>query len=289
MKLYILGNGKPLLRIVHILRNHKIQVLGVEQDKPLKGDDQISLERELYDLKIKRSNYKSISDDIDLIFVINYNKIIDVSLYNKPLINLHLGILPKYRGNNANAWAAINGEKKVGYTIHEIIDELDGGDIYYTFKYDISDDDNYLPAKTAIYSDIESKIATILLDIYNKKLVPMSQKGSHFIYCTRLRPSFGIIKDWNFSTEFFMNMMYVYSPPSGTGLKFFYKGLEYRIEKASRVANFENSIGIPGAIVYIRKGSLWVKTKDNVLSIDKLTSNGSDVEIESVFKIGGLL
>lgn len=49
----------------------------------------------------------------DLIPVINYNKIIpNYILENNIVINIHIGLLPKWRGNRANGWGIINGEKK---------------------------------------------------------------------------------------------------------------------------------------------------------------------------------
>ena len=46
-----------------------------------------------------------------------------------------MGILPVYRGNNANAASILNGDRKVGYTLHQVSEVLDGGEIYYTFGY----------------------------------------------------------------------------------------------------------------------------------------------------------
>lgn len=54
-----------------------------------------------------------------MVFICSYSKIIKSELINKYLfVNIHAGILPKWRGFNANCWAIINGEHKVGYSLH---------------------------------------------------------------------------------------------------------------------------------------------------------------------------
>jgi len=46
------------------------------------------------------------------------------------ILNAHGGDLPKYRGNACQAWAILNGEKRIGLCIHRMIGgELDSGDI----------------------------------------------------------------------------------------------------------------------------------------------------------------
>ena len=264
-------------------------MIGVQQDKELDSENQAIFLDELKKIDLTITNYENLKQKIDLIFVINYNKIIDVNKINHFIINLHIGLLPKYRGNSANAWAVINGEKKVGYTIHEISKDLDSGDIYYKYEYSILNDSNYLPAKESINNDIINNIEKTLIKVINGDLKPVSQNEKEFMYCTKLRPSFGVIKNWNFTTDYFLRKMYVFSPPLGTGLKFEFNNKEFRIEQLSCVKSFADSIGVVGAIVYIKDNSLWVKTKDNVISIDKLTHAGKKVLMNEEFKIGQIL
>ncbi len=45
-------------------------------------------------------------------------------------MNAHGGDLPRYRGNDCQTWAILNGEKKVGLCVHKMIGGgLDSGDI----------------------------------------------------------------------------------------------------------------------------------------------------------------
>jgi methionyl-tRNA formyltransferase len=53
-----------------------------------------------------------------------------IDLFSMGILNAHGGDLPRYRGNACQAWAILNGEKKIGLCIHRMIgDELDSGDI----------------------------------------------------------------------------------------------------------------------------------------------------------------
>lgn len=63
---------------------------------------------------------------------VRYNKIFHknyFSSFNPGIINLHGGELPKYRGSNIANYVILNGEDRIGGTIHFISDGIDEGDI----------------------------------------------------------------------------------------------------------------------------------------------------------------
>lgn len=68
----------------------------------------------------------------DLIVVIAFGQILKKDLLDIPrlgCINVHVSILPKYRGAAPINWALINGEEKTGVTIMFMDEGLDTGDI----------------------------------------------------------------------------------------------------------------------------------------------------------------
>ena len=69
----------------------------------------------------------------DIAVSINYTGVIPqevIDLFPLGILNAHDGDLPKYRGNACQAWAILNGEKRIGLCIHRMIGgELDSGDI----------------------------------------------------------------------------------------------------------------------------------------------------------------
>lgn len=60
-------------------------------------------------------------------------KILD--FFHSKAINIHAGILPKYRGIHGGIWAQINKEKFLGSTCHLIDSSFDSGNILYISKF----------------------------------------------------------------------------------------------------------------------------------------------------------
>ena len=56
--------------------------------------------------------------------------------------NLHKSLLPHYRGMAPSFYALLNGETKVGATLHEVAKGFDTGDILRQIEFAIRDDDS---------------------------------------------------------------------------------------------------------------------------------------------------
>lgn len=288
IKLVILGHGQPVKLIINSLNRNDFSVVNVEQDVIRTGDEQSDFEDFLkkHDIALNKLSTLKASD-YNLVLSMNYNKIINVRDFSGiKIVNLHIGLLPKYRGNNANAWAVLNNEKRLGYTLHEVTNILDAGDIYYKFEYDITNDENYFNAKKANDFDIATNISDNLLKIFKNELLPVSQEGSSFVYCTKIRVADSIIDNWNVNSELLIKKSYVFGKPLGTGLKFKHNDVLFELDRIGPIKNFESSIGIPGCIVYIRENKLWVKTKDTAVELSGIKYNNSIIDVNKVFKIG---
>lgn len=91
-------------------------------------------------------NYKNIltKTNSDIGISVNYTGIVPqsvIDLFPYGILNAHGGDLPRYRGNACQAWAILNGEKRVALCVHKMKGgELDSGDII-TRDY-INIDDN---------------------------------------------------------------------------------------------------------------------------------------------------
>ena len=82
----------------------------------------------------------------DIIAVVAYGKILPRSVLDFPkygCINLHVSLLPKYRGAAPMQRAIINGDKKTGVTVMQMAEGLDTGDILVTEEFDIGPEDNF--------------------------------------------------------------------------------------------------------------------------------------------------
>ena len=84
--------------------------------------------------------------DPDIIVVVAYGKILPLSVLEYPrygCVNLHVSLLPKYRGAAPMQRAIMEGEKETGVTVMYMNEGLDTGDIISVEKFPIGDEDDF--------------------------------------------------------------------------------------------------------------------------------------------------
>ncbi len=94
-------------------------------------------------------------------------------VWNMPEIgtfNLHGSLLPQYRGAAPINWAIINGEKETGCTTFFLQHEIDTGDILFSEKETIGEEDNF----EELYNRMKVKGAGLVL-----KTVKAIEKGDY--------------------------------------------------------------------------------------------------------------
>lgn len=99
--------------------------------------------------------------DPDLIAVVAYGKILPPSVINYPkygCINLHVSLLPKYRGAAPMQRAIMEGESETGVTVMYMDEGLDTGDIITTEKFPIGPTDDF-----EVIHDRSAEIGSALL------------------------------------------------------------------------------------------------------------------------------
>lgn len=82
----------------------------------------------------------------DCIAVVAYGKILPKNVIDYPkygCINLHVSLLPKYRGAAPMQRAIMDGERETGVTVMYMDEGLDTGDIIATERFPISDTDDF--------------------------------------------------------------------------------------------------------------------------------------------------
>ena len=124
---------------------------------------------------IKDSNKKSFEDrllkllkknNIDLICLAGFMKILSGSFirkFNKPILNIHPSLLPKYKGLDTHKRAIQNKDKFSGATVHIVNDKLDSGKIILQKKVKILKSDNE--------KSLEKKVLKIEHKIYPKAII----------------------------------------------------------------------------------------------------------------------
>ncbi|MCA6423953.1 MAG: hypothetical protein IM568_14230 [Flavobacterium sp.] len=288
--LVLAGFGQPILELITNLSG-KFNVVGIFLDYERRSNFPFFYS-ELEKKAIPILSFEQLnSTKVDAIVVINFNKIINVDAIKTPLLlNIHMGLLPVYRGNNANAWSILNGDRKVGYTLHQVSNELDGGDIYYKFEYLIKDNETYFEAKNAITEDLKDNFPKILQDVIDGEIKPVSQVDEEFIYASKLVPEDGLLNHWNYTTAEILNKNIVFSRPLGTGLKMRFGNDVIEINKISSIPKYKTANGFAGAVVLkTESGAIWIKTKDTAIALEEIIVNNKIIKPAELFKIGDRL
>ena len=219
--------------------------------------------------------------EIDLAVSINYSGVISqkvINLFRFGLLNAHGGDLPKYRGNACQAWALINGEKKIGLCIHKMIGgELDSGPIISReyFNVDIN------TRIGQVYDWIESETPKLVLQSVNeiKKnknfvLEYQSLNPSDSLRCYPRNPSDGKI-DWGKSNEDILRLINASSEPF-SGAFTSLNEQQVIIWRAEIYENDENYLAVSGQISTINKtdGSIIVICGLSKLRITEIEIDG---------------
>tara|TARA_B100001741_G_scaffold271293_1_gene239310 strand:+ start:890 stop:1471 length:582 start_codon:yes stop_codon:yes gene_type:complete len=88
---------------------------------------------------------KLLNNNINLVCLAGFMKILSkkfIKRLNKPILNIHPSLLPKYKGLNTHKRVIKNKEKYSGATVHLVSEKLDSGKIVLKKKIKVSKYDN---------------------------------------------------------------------------------------------------------------------------------------------------
>lgn len=213
----------------------------------------------------------------DLIIVASYNQIISESILNEfKFINIHYALLPKYRGRAVVNWAIINGESDVGVTIHEVVKDLDAGDIYFQEKVKIDINDDIESLYNKLDNVMIENLPKVVENIFNDNAKKIKQDNTKATYCCTRNPEDSLI-DWNNTSIYLYNFIRAISSPY-PGAFTFYKGKKLFIWKSSLIKNPKIYVGaIPGMPVEIIKDEgVVVLTKDSSILLEEVQFEGEE-------------
>ena len=125
----------------------------------------------------------------DLIVVVAFGKMLRKRVLDAPpygCINLHVSLLPKYRGAAPMQRAIMSGDDKTGVTIMYMNEGLDTGDIIATEEFAISESDDF----EAIH-DRSAELGSVLLsntvtDIFAERITRTKQDDSLATYAKKV-------------------------------------------------------------------------------------------------------
>lgn len=206
----------------------------------------------------------------DMIVTAAYGQFIPTKILNlyKKCINVHGSLLPHHRGGAPIQRAIINGDKKTGVTIMEMVKKMDAGRMYASSEIPILDSDNNssLFEKLAIIS--KNLLMENIEDIYNGKNEGIMQNEEEATISPNIAPEEEKI-NFNIDARKVFNLIRGLSDEPGAYCE--YNGQRIKIYKASIEKN--DSDASPGTIINIKK-SLIVKCKTDAISILELQIPG---------------
>ena len=194
-------------------------------------------------------------------------EVLDIPKYET--INLHVSLLPKYRGANPIQRAIINGDRETG--ICTMITELglDCGDICLKYPIEITPNMNCVELFEICSEKSPELLEKTLIGLKDGTLVPTCQCSDGVCFADKLKKEECKI-DWLKSAEEIHNLVRgVYKCP---GAFFDYEGKIIKVMETEPLD--ENIEGNIGDFVRISKSGIDVKTGNGILRLIKVKPEG---------------
>jgi len=152
----------------------------------------------------------------DIIIVIAYGLILPKEVLTIPkygCINIHLSLLPKWRGAAPIQRAIEAGDKKTGVSIMQMDQGLDTGDVLYQVETDIDKTDTTITLTERLTTLSIAAINKVLIDIDQGQLLPQKQLGIAS-YAKKLTKQEAHI-DWKLPAEVIAQKIRAFNPWPG--------------------------------------------------------------------------
>jgi len=220
---------------------------------------------------LRDEEFASLLSEIDpeLICVVAYGKILPENVIKYPkygCINLHVSLLPKYRGAAPMQRAIMNGEAETGVTIMKMDKGLDTGDMILTVKTPISDTDNLETVHDRLAQISGDALLSAMKLIESGKAVYLKQNDEEATYAEKILKNDEII-DLTNSAKAISNRIRALTPFPYAYCKYNGKMLKI-IEARAEEADINGKK--PGEILSVKNGEIKVATGEGILVVTKV-------------------
>lgn len=220
--------------------------------------------------------------DFDLLVTLSFGQILApevLKLAKLINLNIHASLLPKGRGANPIQQAILAGEKETGFSLMEMIEEMDAGDYFYQAKVKIANDDTYLKLEQKLYDLIKFKIANLLIKYVDHKLTRTKQDQSKVSYWGKIDPNLQVI-DFTKSTIEIYNKIRAFNPKPKA--KFIFKKQEiFVLEAKYKLLKKEQILKKAGTFLKIEKEGIFLQTIDGIIIFTKIIIPGKKAQYVS--------
>lgn len=208
-----------------------------------------------------------------------------------PIIGLHGSLLPKNRGFAPIVWSMINGDPFLGYSVFDIVEEMDAGDIYYQFSLKNETHLTIGDVLDCFKMDVLENLGSIFAKILSGEIVPKIQDHAAATFGKRRTAEDGRI-DWRQSAQKVNDFIRAQSAPY-PGAYAMYGEHRITIEKSLLLDCSSFSVSCEGEIVagkvvaYGENGALIVCCGDNNFLSIELIKDQKNYKLPSDL-IGGI-
>ena len=247
-KIIFMGTPDIAAQHLSILIENKLNLVGVFTQPPRKKNRGMRVEESAVHQIAKKHNieiyYPSTIDDTvieqtknldpDLIIVVAYGIILPTSFINIPkygCINIHVSLLPRWRGAAPIEHALLAGDNKTGISIINITSKLDAGDILMQKSF-LLDQNMYSDDLALHLTNLGKKeMIKILPLIFKNKIIGKKQDENKVTFANKFLSEDRKI-NFNNSTTDVYNHIRAHGPKPGSW--FTYKGERIKIIKAKK-------------------------------------------------------
>ena len=209
----------------------------------------------------------------DVFVVAAFGQILSEEILTMPkygCINIHASLLPKYRGAAPIQWCIVDGEKETGVTIMQMDAGIDTGDILFTKKVAITEEETGGSLFVKLSQAGAELIVEALPKIEAGEVSPVKQDETQSNYARMLKKEDGQI-NWNRPAEEIGRQVRGMDPwPSAYT---YYKGKQFKIWKAEAVAGGTEGLQ-PGTIAQIEKQGIWIACGSGMLQVTEAQLEG---------------
>ena len=257
-KIIFMGTPDIAAQHLSILIENKLNLIGVFTQPPRKKNRGMRVDESAVHQIAKKNNleiyYPSTIDEKvieqtkslkpDLIIVVAYGMILPTSFINIPkygCINIHVSLLPRWRGAAPIEHALLAGDNKTGISIINITSKLDAGDILMQESF-LLDQNIYSDDLTLNLTNLGKKTMMKTLPLlFQNKLIGKKQDEKKVTYANKILTKDRKINFHNTANDVY-NHIRAHGPKPGAW--FIYKGERIKIIKAKKTDELGESATI---------------------------------------------
>lgn len=220
----------------------------------------------------------------DLMIVAVYGLLLPKAILDAPkfgCVNVHISLLPRWRGASPNIQPILAGDKKTGVTIMQMDEGLDTGDMLHKEEYVIEPTDTAKDLREKLGVLGAQALIEVLPKIEDGTVKREKQNDNEATHAPKIKKEDAQI-NWEKSAEEISRMVRAYNP-----WPIAYTNYGDRLIKIYEAESFtDTNKGQPGEVIHCQKDGIDVATGTGFLRIKQLQLAGKKVMTAQEFLNG---